>query len=296
MIKTGRQRDSMENEAEASVWQKLQAGKNGTSVDLLNAPWGTYPPTFIQKLIILLTHKTILQRGALRKAMTKVIMSLSRPLDISFRGCNYRIEGRDNLIERGILTRPKYNDLEISFLEEPLRNGGVAIDIGCNIGLYALPLAKSAGPNGTVLAIDANPRMIELLEFNSRASGLENIVGLSVAVGSVEARADLEIRKGDSAIVRVQESDTGAIEMKPLISIVKDAGIQRVDSLKIDIEGHEDAALVPYLQTCPEELLPSRIVIERAAKTHDYPGCAAEFERLGFRLVGQTKNNSMYQR
>ena len=276
-------------------WRNLAQSSDNTSSDL-RSPWGAYPPGILQKVLIALTHKTILQRGALRKLMTKVIMSLARPLDVSFRNCKFRIEGRNNLIERGILSRPTYNNSEISFLEEAVKDGGVAIDIGCNIGLYALPLAKAAGPSGTVLAIDANPAMIEQLHFNARASGVENVTTVCIAVGSVETRADLEICKGDTAIVRVRESEEGSTQMRPLLNIVQDAGLKRVDSLKIDIEGHEDAAMVPYLQSCPEELLPARIVIERAAKTHDYPGCVAEFERLGYRLIGRTRNNSMYQR
>lgn len=84
--------------------------------------------------------------------------------------------------------------------------------------------------------------------------------------------------------------------MRPLLSIVQDVGLHRVDSLKIDIKGHEDAALVPFLQQAPEAYLPSRIVIERASPAGDYPGCAAEFERLGYKLIGRTPNNSMYER
>lgn len=84
--------------------------------------------------------------------------------------------------------------------------------------------------------------------------------------------------------------------MRPLLSIVQDVGLHRVDSLKIDIKGHEDAALVPFLQLAPEAYLPSRIVIERASPAGDYPGCAAEFERLGYKLIGRTPNNSMYER
>jgi len=68
----------------------------------------------------------------------------------------------------------------------------------------------------------------------------------------------------------------------PLHQIVSEAGVTRVDALKIDIEGFEDTALVPYLQEAPEHLLPKRIVIEICAPETDYPGCLAEFNRLGY--------------
>ncbi len=280
----------------SSVWRELERDKDSTSHDYFSLPWGAYTPNLIQRLIIAITRKTVLQRGALRMKMSKLIMSFSSPLDIEFRGCRFRIEARNNLIETGILTRPTYNAEEIGFLSEALTDGGVAVDIGSNIGLYSLPLAKAAGRAGQVLSIDANPDMLRHLAFNASATGLENIRAVHVAVGAEEAMVDLQIVKDDVANVRVTESETGLTRMLPLLRILSENGVDRVDCLKIDIEGHEDSAMVPFLQHASEDLLPSRIVIERASAAADYPGCVAEFRRLGYELAGQTRNNSMYMR
>ena len=228
--------------------------------------------------------------------MTNLITSLGRPIDITFRGNRYRIEGRNNLIEYGVLTRPSYNAQEIDFLIEPLKEGGTAVDIGCNIGIYALSLARSAGPESRVIAIDANVDMIRHLEFNASASGINNVTAINCAVGANEAMVDLLIREDDVAIVSVKENPLGGIKMQPLLTVLEEAGLEGLDSLKIDIEGHEDSALVPFLQNAPEALLPSRIVIEQQSRNTDYPGCAAEFERLGYSLFSRSKINSLYKR
>jgi FkbM family methyltransferase len=269
---------------------------DATDQSFFDAPWGTHQPHMLQNLLIGVTRRTFLQRGRLRHRMTNLITSLGRPIDVRFRDCKFRIAGRNNLIEYGLLTRPSYNGIEIDFLSAAVRDGGVALDIGCNIGLYSLPLAKAAGPRGRVLSIDANPAMIQHLNFNAQASDLKIITGLNVAVGGTRGRVDLKIRRDDVAIVSVVENDAGAVPMLPLSDIVEQAGLSRVDALKIDIEGHEDYALVPYLKSAPEALLPSRIVIEQASRGTDYPGCAAEFARLGYRLQERTKINSLYER
>lgn len=279
-----------------SDWRPFERDKDGGSADLFAQPWGHFRPSPLQRFLIAITQKTVLQRGAFRPRMSALIMSLARPLDIRFRDCCYRIEGRNNLIERGLLIRPSYNAQEIEFLQDAVRDGGVAVDIGSNIGLYALPLARAAGDDGRVLAIDANPEMTAHLAFHAQASELTNLIMLNMAVGGEEARVDLLIRQGDVAIVSVEQSETGALQMRPLLNILADAGLTRVDALKIDIEGHEDAAMVPFLQQATEDLLPARIVIERESAAGDYPGCVAEFDRLGYRLVGRTRNNSMYER
>ena len=229
--------------------------------------------------------------------MTRTIMALGWPLDVEFRGCRVRIEGRNNLMDYGLLLHPGYNGDEIGFLAAGCREGGVCVDIGANIGLYSLPLARAVGASGRVIAIDANPGVLARLEFNARASGLSQVVPLHCAVGEHDGRVDLAIRRDDLSIVSVRDNATGAIEMRPLLDILRGLGVTRIDALKIDIEGHEDAALVPFFAAAPMDLLPGRVVVEYAGiDGGDYPGCTAAFARLGYRRVGRTRNNSMYQR
>ena len=261
----------------------------------LDAPWGRYAPTAAQRALIATTRGSVLQRGSLRRWMSGLILSLGRPLDIRFRDAAFRIAGENNLIEYGLLARPGYNAEEIDFLGEAVRGGGTFVDIGCNIGLYSLPLARVAGPAGTVVAIDANAQMMERLNFNAQASDLANVLPVHSAVGAHAARVDLRIRRDDAAIVSVVETDTGGVRMRPLADILADAGLTRVDALKIDIEGHEDAALVPYLDSASPRMRPRRIVIEKIGAQEDYPGCTAAFARHGYRLIGRTRNNSLYQ-
>ena len=97
-----------------------------------------------------------------------------------------------------------------------------------------------------------------------------------VAVGEAEGRARLHIRNDDLAIA--------------------EAGLTRVDTLKADIEGFEDKALLPYLEGADEALLPGRIVIEHLGRAYWKRDCFPVFERLGYRLVGSTRGNSMFAR
>jgi FkbM family methyltransferase len=261
-------------------------------------PWGRYRPGALQSALIWLGRATFLHRGRLRHRFTNLICRLGSPLDVTFQDARYRIEGRNNLMEYGLLLVPRYNGEEIGFLSAVLAEGGVAIDIGANIGLYALPMARKAGVTGRVVAIDANPGVLDRLSVNAALSGLSGrITVVNCAVGDKPGQVDLTIRRDDLSIVTVQESDTGSLPMRPLADILNDAGVTKVDALKIDIEGYEDAALAPFIDTAAEPMLPRRISIERGGKDGgDYPGCAAAFARRGYRLVGRTRSNSLYER
>jgi len=260
-------------------------------------PFGHFAPNALQRNLIALAKGTMLHRGAFRRTMTNLIMGTSdRPLDVTFRDCAFRLRGSSNLIEFGILLNPRYNDSDIDFLLADASPGSVFVDVGSNIGLYTLPLAKRAGPLGKVVAIDANRLMARRLAWNAAASGLSNVEIFPCAVSDREGMGSLSIRKEDIAIVSVEDGLPGSIPIRTLPSILQEAGVQRIDGLKIDIEGHEDRALAPFIETAEDEMLPRRIVIERPDRNEEYPACAAAFLRRGYRLQGRSRNNSFFAR
>ncbi|OCW58342.1 FkbM family methyltransferase [Hoeflea olei] len=281
-------------------WKPLDKGRwsaQGAAGDGAGGPHSA-PPTALQQRLIDVARGGWLRRGIFRATVSRLVFMLGggRPLDIGFRGVTFRLEGGRNLIEYGILLNPAYNAEDIDFLLGAVADGGVFVDVGSNIGLYSLPLARAAGPTGRCVSIDANPLMIERLKRNAALSGLGNVTAIASAVSDREGSGQLAVRKNDDAIVAVEETGTGPIPVRTLSALLAAAGITRVDGLKIDIEGHEDKALVPFLDAAAPDMLPRRIVIEHPEPGADYPGCTAAFARHGYRLTGRTRNNSLYSR
>lgn len=60
-----------------------------------------------------------------------------------------------------------------------LRPGDTAGEIGAGPGYFALRLARAVGPAGRVLAAEAHPRMLALLQQRAAAAGLANVVPLA---------------------------------------------------------------------------------------------------------------------
>ena len=277
-------------------WRNLSFNEQLDKKDFSEYQFGSFTPNLCQRILIFIANKTFFKRGFFRIKFTQLIMSLTKgPLDIHFRNCAFRIYGENNLIEYGILLNPKYNQTDIDFLLEESKSNSNFVDLGCNIGLYSLPLASSA-PNGTVISIDANPLMQSRLSFNANSSGIKNIQIICSAVSDKTGEGSLLIRKNDTAIVSVNEDIKGSIKIDKLENIIREQGLKSIYGLKIDIEGHEDKALVPFLLNVDEDLLPKRIVIEKKTKNSDYPGCAIAFKKLNYTLVSRSRNNSFYKK
>ena len=277
-------------------WRNLAFNEQLDKKDFTEYQFGSFKPNLCQRILIFIANQTFFKRGFFRIKFTQLIMSLTKgPLDIHFRNCAFRIYGENNLIEYGILLNPKYNQTDIDFLLEESKSNSNFVDLGCNIGLYSLPLASSA-PNGTVISIDANPLMQSRLSFNANSSGIKNIQIICSAVSDKTGEGSLLIRKNDTAIVSVNEDIKGSIKIDKLENIIREQGLKSIYGLKIDIEGHEDKALVPFLLNVDEDLLPKRIVIEKKTKNSDYPGCAIAFKKLNYTLVSRSRNNSFYKK
>lgn len=262
------------------------------------AYFGLYRPGFWQAFLLKLVSIPPFYRGAFRRRSANFIRRFSQQGIVDMvrnDGC-YRLRGPSNLIEDAILIHPRYNIREINFLRDGTPEGGTFLDLGANIGLYTLPMAHKAGPNGRVLAIDANPNIVKTLGFNVQASKLNNISIACIAVGEKNKKVRLEMRKDDHAIVETHEDPNGNVDMLPLQDIIDAFGITQIDTLKADIEGYEDRALIPFLKVATSALTPKRIVIEHAAH-YDWKEDLARFlVEFGYILIAKERSNSLYER
>lgn len=56
-----------------------------------------------------------------------------------------------------------------------LQPGMTALDAGCGTGRLTLPIARLAGPQGRVVAIDIQQKMLDTVSARAKALGLENV-------------------------------------------------------------------------------------------------------------------------
>jgi FkbM family methyltransferase len=78
--------------------------------------------------------------------------------------------------------------------------------------------------------------------------------------------------------------------------ILEEAGIAKVDALKIDIEGFEDRALVPFFKAAPQSLWPRAVVIEHLSRDEWQQDCIADMLIKGYAEKGRTRSNTFLLR
>jgi FkbM family methyltransferase len=258
----------------------------------LDPSFGTFAPTSAQERVIRLARGTFLRRGDFRKVMLNWLLGLrDGPIDYRFQGMNYRLNIRDNTGEQGILLNAAYNSEELAFLAGGLKPGGVFVDVGANVGLFSLPLAVVVGSKGVVLAVEPDPVIRQRLVTNVAANDAPAIRILPYALGDREGEVAFIQDGRNLGHNRVGESGGITVPIKPMLTMLTEAGVTRVDAFKIDVEGFEDKVLNPFFETAPRALWPRRVVIE---KLHAGGGGDTPIKRmkaLGYRKHGGNRAN-----
>ena len=264
-------------------------------------PFGAFAPTRAQAAVIALAHRSRLRRGAFRPMLSRLVNLLrAGPVDVSYQGASFRFYHQASATERGALFNPDYNLEELAFLREHTPQGGVFVDVGANVGTYAMVLARHTGSTGKVIAVEPHPVTHARLAFNRAASGFSQVALVAAAAGPSDGELLIETdgdNLGASHIASGEPSGNAiAVPSLRLQRILGDAGVSRVDALKIDVEGFEDRVLTGFFREAAERLWPRAVVIEHLSRDEWQDDCIDDMCRHGYAEAGKTRSNTLLLR
>jgi FkbM family methyltransferase len=269
--------------------------------DASPAPFGAFAPNAAQAAIIRLAHRSRLKRGAFRPMLSRLVNLLrAGPLDVPYQGASFRFYHQFSATERGALFNPDYNLEELDFLRRHTPAGGVFVDVGANVGTYAMVLARHVGPTGKVIAIEPHPVTHARLAFNRAASGFTQAVLVAAAAGDADGELMIETDGDNLGASHVVTSEPSANAVRVpslrLQRILEEAGVIKVNALKIDVEGFEDRVLMPFFKHAPQTLWPNAVVIEHLSRNEWLEDCIADMLARGYGQAGKTRSNTLLLR
>lgn len=140
-------------------------------------------------------------------------------------------------------------DAVLEALVGACRPGDVVLDIGANIGLYSVHMARAVGPSGQVFAFEPNPGTFAVLQEHVRLNRVPHVHPQALAVGAEASTAVLQEMGSDDVGKCSLRSDTNAtpvasVQVSTVDDFCREHGLSRVDLIKIDVEGFEPEALM----------------------------------------------------
>jgi FkbM family methyltransferase len=170
----------------------------------------------------------------------------------------------NDVMGKHIRLHENFEGEEQTFLLKFIEPGMVILDIGAHHGLYTLLASKKVGIEGQIITFEPSPRELRRLRWNLVLNRCRNVHIEPLAVSSKEGIAELYVCLGQ---------ETGCNSLRPpavsepvrkvqvttttLDSYLRRNGINRVDFMKLDVEGAE----LEVLQGASELLGNSRPII-----------------------------------
>ena len=154
-----------------------------------------------------------------------------------------------NVIDWNLLFRGEYEPQMGALLRILVPQGGVAIDVGANVGAHTLTLSRAVGSTGCVLAFEPNPITRAALRRNVDLNGFSNIHIYDCALGASAQVLPLRVprigtpeyaNQGLASLVALETPhEEVRVQVRTLDQIDAEGRFTRLDLVKIDVQGYE---------------------------------------------------------
>jgi FkbM family methyltransferase len=176
-----------------------------------------------------------------RRRYLKWIVFVRKPVLLRLPDFKLYVRLDDWAVGARIALRRQYEPHVVAVMRPYLRPGLVVVDIGANIGYYALLAATQVGPTGKVIAFEPGPSNCRLLQQSIAANGLRNVILHASAVGDAPGQGWFSGESNGSVSAEFRQPTSLPVQVVVLDQVL--AGESRIDLIKMDIEGGEGRAL-----------------------------------------------------
>jgi FkbM family methyltransferase len=182
-----------------------------------------------------------------------------------------------------------------------LRPADTVFDIGANVGYYGIIASAVVDPRlgGSIHMVEANPNLAALIGKSIEASGLEAVAEVSTYAISDHSGDTMELHVPqhlwgssyldalDSTLkASIEASQSGPVKLADVMTVpsitlddlAQERGIEQVDLVKIDIEGHEEQAYRGMSEIIENNRDNLRMLLEFSSDQYEDP--AGFFNRI----------------
>jgi FkbM family methyltransferase len=160
-------------------------------------------------------------------------------MTVDYEGCKLLIRPLSHVVDIMMVSGLWEPYVKAVFSRE-LKKDDIVVDIGANIGAYAIPLAKKVRK---VIAFEPHPKISKMLETSIRLNELNNVTLIKKAVGESEKKVLQDISYSSAVYSKVltygSGKDNAIVEVESIDLDTALAGEDKVDWMLIDVEGYE---------------------------------------------------------
>jgi len=162
---------------------------------------------------------------------------------IEIKGIKYIVWANEDIGKKLLLLR-SYEKNETDVFKKFVKKDDVCLDVGGNIGFYSLNLSSFLKGTGVVHVFEPIKRNVNVIELAAEINSYKNISVHRQVLSNTNGEVEMAIPEDDGAYAYIND-DSDQVKAKELVAcstldaFFKDNDLQKVDILKIDVEGAE---------------------------------------------------------
>lgn len=139
-----------------------------------------------------------------------------------------------------------HEPLTTNLIKNEIKNGMTCLDIGSNIGYYAILESNLVGQKGKVIAIEPNPSNYEYLQKNLEIQQTNNTESYNFAASDKDGTIRFLIYETSNECMTIPDGEEPkypgkviVVPTKQIDTFVDELNLHSVDFLRMDVEGFE---------------------------------------------------------
>lgn len=224
------------------------------------------------------------------------------------------VDSRDISVSPALIMDGHWEPEVTSVFTSLLKPSDVFIDIGANMGYFGLIAGTivNAAAGGAIHMIEANPALVPLIFKSINVTGLLGTASVSnFAISDRSAEVQLQVVKdlmGSSSLLDLdsafraanEQTSTVGFEVKETVQVpaitldsyAEMESLDRVDVIKVDIEGHEEQAYAGMRRIIEDNRDDLRLMIEYSRGQYSDPVGFYEQIRDDFKFVNAIEHGT----
>ncbi|TWD58217.1 FkbM family methyltransferase [Agrobacterium vitis] len=158
----------------------------------------------------------------------------------------------DDIIANSLREYGEWAQCEIDVLLRFIARGDVVLDGGACFGTHSRAFSSKVGSAGKVLSFEPSPNNFPILKRNASVAKSGNINIFQLALGAAEGSAiSFEVDSENLGASKVRVLDAEVADQQSLVQVttIDALNLERLDFIKLDLEGEELSALTGATQT-----------------------------------------------
>ena len=174
-----------------------------------------------------------------------------------------------------------------------LQPGSIVMEVGAYIGYYAMQAAKLVQPDGHVIAVEAVPENVKIINENLRINEVDNITVVEAAAWKEPADLTFyrESHQAGSLLPNIVKNKTKfTVSANSIDNILKELNVVSVDFIRIQVNGAEMEVLQGMRETMEKR---HPIVLVTAPYLAEDPACGqmtSYIKQFGYKVTRHGDN------